>query len=93
MKNEYIKTIKKLFNYNIKSLKVRCYHIKSFKVKDYRIKVYKYLNEYSITLFFKNTIIYEDIISNDTMSNAKYTINKMCEKLYQGVRNDLYSNN
>ena len=71
MKNEYIKTIKKLFNNNIKSLKVR----------GYRIKVYKYLNEYSVTLFFKGTIIYEDTISCDTMANAKWVINKMCEKI------------
>lgn len=93
MKNEYIKIIKKLFNYNIKSLKIRCCNIKSFRIRNYRIKVYKYLNEYSVTLFFKRTIIYEDTISNDTMLNAKYTINKMCEKLYQGVKNGLYSNN
>lgn len=93
MKNEYIKIIKKLFNYNIKSLKVRYYHIKSFKVRDYHIKVYKYLNEYSVTLFFKKTIIYEDTISNDTMLNAKHIINKMFEKLYQGVKDGIRSNN
>ena len=93
MKNEYIKTIKKLFNNNIKSLKARLYHINSFKVRNYSIKVYKYQNEYSITLFFKRTIICEDFILNATLSNAKYAINKICGTLYQGVTNGLYINN
>lgn len=71
MKNEYIKIIKKLFNDNIKSLRAKGYHI----------KVYKYLNEYSVTVFFKKHIIYEDNITNDTILNAKYMIVKIRSKI------------
>lgn len=71
MKNEYIKLIKKIFNENVKSLKAKGYHI----------KVYNYLNEYSVTLFFNKYVVYTDIITNDTVANAIYLINKMRTKI------------
>ena len=71
MKNEYIKLLKKISNDNLKSL----------KAKGYRVKVYKYLNEYSITLFFKKRIIYHSVIVRDTIANAMDVIHDIRIKI------------